>query len=152
MYKETKIYTVKLTGHDLIHLQIVLDSFLKEANTFLKKIDDQTAHDTTLSLIQEVESVREKIRGGDCGNECLRQVKGDNMKIPSNRFKFWWNLGVVHSKGHLLTFAVSIFICGLIVGLALLLAVQSYQLQALRKLPVNLKGVAYAEEQTIPKP
>jgi len=149
MYKETKIYTVKLTGHDLIQLQIVLDSFLKEANIFVKKIDDPTAHDITQSLIQDVESVREKIRGGDCANECLRQTKGDNMRIPSNRFKFWWNLGVVRTKGHLLVFSICLFVCGLIVGLTLLLAVQSYQLQALRKMPVNLR---ITQEQTNPRP
>lgn len=81
-------------------------------------------------------------------NEYLKQVKGDNMRIPCNRFKFWWGLSVIRTKGHLLTFAVCLFISGLIVGLSLLLAVQEYQLQALRKLPVNLKGVAYVQEQT----
>lgn len=68
------------------------------------------------------------------------------MKIPSNKFRYWWNLGVIHTKGHLLGFALCLFVCGLIVGLTMLLAVQSYQMKALRDTPVNLRGVAFASE------
>lgn len=64
-----------------------------------------------------------------------------------NRFQTWWSAEVVHTKGRLLGYSVCLFISGLIVGLSLLLGVQSYQLQALRKLPVNLRGVAYAQEK-----
>lgn len=75
------------------------------------------------------------------------------MKIPANRFVFWWRLSIIKTRGQYLGLFCVALVCGWLIGVCIGMAVATKVINAHHSnLPYRPDLYDYGQEQTNPRP